>query len=70
MQAQIKVVNKILDFLPVNDLNLYMELGNETGKQGELDESLAWYMKGLRKARELQNQEKISEFSALIITLL
>ncbi len=70
MQAQIKVVNKILDFLPVNDLNLYMKLGNETSKRGELDESLAWYMKGLRKARALQNQEKISEFSALIITLI
>lgn len=70
MQAQIKVVEKILDFLPVNDLNLYMELGDEAGKLGDLDESFAWYMKGLRKARELQNQEKLSEFSALIITLL
>ncbi|MFT6845930.1 MAG: hypothetical protein ACJAUV_002130 [Flavobacteriales bacterium] len=70
MQVQITVVDKALDFLPVNDLNLYMELGHEAGKQGKIDESYAWYMKGLRKARELQNQEKISKFSALIITLL
>lgn len=70
MQAQITVVDKILDFLPVNDLNLYLELGNEADKKGNMDESFAWYMKGLRKARELQNQEKMSEFSALISTLL
>ena len=70
MLAQISVVDKILDSLPINDLNLYMELGHDACKQGEIDESFGWYMKGLRKARENQNQEKISEFSKLIITLL
>ena len=66
MQAQITVVDKII--IPVNDLNQYMVLGHEAGKQGEIDESFTWYMKGLRKARELQNQEKISEFSAFVMS--
>jgi hypothetical protein len=60
------IVDKIT--IPVNDLNQYMVLGHEAGKQGEIDESFTWYMKGLRKARELQNQEKISEFSAFVMT--
>ena len=70
MQSTINPVNQVLEHLPVNDLNLYLELGNKAIKEGEMDESFGWYMKGLRKARELNNAAKISEFSGLIITLL
>lgn len=68
MKAEITTEEMIT--FPINDLNLYIELGHEAGKKGEIEKSYQWYMKGLRKARELHNQEKISEFSSLIITLL
>lgn len=70
MLSTLSPINQVLDFLPVNDLNLYAELGNKAGEEGKMDESLAWYMKGLSKARELNNSTKISEFSGLIFTLL
>ena len=70
MQAQITVADKILEVLPVNDLNLYLEKGDMASRIGEMNESYEWYMKGLRKARKLQNQSMISKFSGLIFTLL
>ena len=63
-------VNQILNALPVNDLNLYKELGDKEIEHGNMDDCIKWYIKGLSKARELKNTEKVSEFSALIYTLL
>lgn len=63
-------VNNILSDLPVNDLKLYAELGNEAGKNGNMEESISWYKKGLEKARQLKDQDKVNEFSRLIFTLL
>jgi hypothetical protein len=62
-----EVVNRILNELPSNDLNLYFELGNLAGAEGRLDDSMKWYIKGLSKARELKNESKVREFSSLII---
>lgn len=59
-----------MNTLPVNDLNLYEEMGNAAIKDGDMEESMSWYMKGLAKARELKNAEKASVFSNLLITLL
>jgi len=64
------VIDTVRGSFPKNDLNLYLKLGHEACKKGKLDDSFRWYMKGLRKSLKLQNQEKISEFSELIITLL
>jgi hypothetical protein len=63
-------VSTILSELPINDLQLYAELGNEAGKKGDLEESVSWYRKGLTKARQLKDSEKEKEFSNLIFTLL
>ena len=70
MQAQITVAEKVFEVLPVNDLDLFLEEGDKASRVGEMDESYEWYMKGLRKARVLQNQSMISKFSGLIFTLL
>lgn len=53
-----------------NDLNYYIEQGNNAGKSGLLNESLSWYAKGLEKAKELRDQKKTNEFSALIFMLM
>ena len=63
-------VEQILPELPVNNLNLYMELGHKAGEQGRIKESIEWYKKGLEKARSLKDQQRIREFSGLIFTLL
>lgn len=61
-----ETVSEYLKDLPVNDLILYIELGNNAGKSGNLEESVDWYMKGLSKARELRNSEYIKKLSALV----
>lgn len=59
-------INTILTDLPVNDLDLYMELGNNAGAKGKIEESIDWYMRGLDKARELKDQKGIRKFSGLL----
>jgi len=62
--------NLDMDNTESNDLNLYIKLGNDAGKNGELNDSLTWYSKGLAKAKELRDQKKTTEFSALIFMLM
>jgi len=66
----VNAVAEIIDTLPINDLNLYEEMGNEAIKRGDVEASMNWYMKGLEKSRELKNAPKAKKFSHLIITLL
>lgn len=59
-----------INSMSVNDLSLYLTMGNEAIKCGDLNESLSWYSKGLAKAKEIKNEVKANEFYHLIITLL
>lgn len=54
----------------MNDLSLYLSMGNEAIKCGKINESLNWYSKGLAKAKEIKNDVKANEFYHLIITLM
>lgn len=54
----------------LEDINLYIEMGNEAIRLGDQEECIRWYIKGLRKAREQKNSIKESELSDLIITLI
>lgn len=63
-------LDTILPELPVNDLKLYAELGNEASKKGDMEACFEWYNKGLQKAKSLQDKERIREYSNLIFTLL
>ena len=63
-------IEAILPELPVNDLTLYAELGNEAIKRGDIEACFEWYKKGLQKAKSLQDNERIREYSNLIFTLL
>lgn len=56
--------------LPVNDLELYIEIGNKAMENGDVSSSLEWYNKGLKKAIQLKDKNKIKQFSGLIVTLL
>lgn len=62
--------NGTLDTIKGNELDLFLERGNSAGKNGQLNESMSWYQKGLSKAKELHDNKKMSEFSALIFMLL
>lgn len=57
----------MLPEMPVNDLNLYFELGNNASANGQLEDSLKWFYKGLTKAKELKDELKEREFSTLIL---
>ncbi|MCH2232093.1 MAG: hypothetical protein MK105_17280 [Crocinitomicaceae bacterium] len=59
-----------INSISVHDLSLYLVMGNEAIKCGDLNESLKWYSKGLSKAKEMKNDVKANEFYHLIITLL
>jgi len=50
-------------------LDQYISLGNEAIKNGEMDECVRWYNKGLAQARALNNNEKVKELSFLLYTL-
>ncbi len=63
-------IHEIMTKLPINDLNLYEEMGNAAIRNGDMEECMKWYMKGLAKARELKNSEKAKKFSHLLVTLL
>ncbi|GAB5418681.1 MAG: hypothetical protein Crog4KO_04380 [Crocinitomicaceae bacterium] len=63
-------VEQILSELPVNNLDLYVELGHKAGEKGKLEEAMSWYEKGLKKARALHDHKKAKEFSGFIFTLL
>ncbi|MBL1278711.1 MAG: hypothetical protein COA33_000430 [Fluviicola sp.] len=52
---------------PKNDLVQLMQLGDEAGKIGLLQESLTWYTKGLAKARDLKNEVMMEKFSSLVM---
>ena len=53
--------------LPEDDLNMYFELGNTASANGQLEDSLKWFYKGLARAKELKNELKEREFSTLIL---
>ncbi|OFZ37928.1 MAG: hypothetical protein A3D92_21715 [Bacteroidetes bacterium RIFCSPHIGHO2_02_FULL_44_7] len=46
------------------------EKGNLAIRSGRFDECLAWYMKGLTRAKELKKTEEAKKFSLLLATLL
>jgi hypothetical protein len=70
MEIQYLAPNAPLDLNPSKAIDSFLELGNNAIKEGKMKESLDWYMKGLDKATEEQNEKKMTEFSGLIFTLL
>jgi len=46
------------------------EKGNLAIRSGRFDECLAWYLKGLTRAKELKQSEEAKKFSLLLATLL
>lgn len=68
--ANMSPVEQILSELSVNNLELYLELGNKAGEKGKLGEAMNWYEEGLKKARALQDHQRAKEFSGYIYTLL
>lgn len=50
----------------IKDPNFFIELGNEAGKVGNLEESVRWYFQGLKLAKELRDSKSIDKISALI----
>ena len=73
VQGKVVIMESTNDFmgsLPINDLNLYVEMGNDAIRKGNIEQCLEWYFRGLKKAKELRNKEKEREISSLIVTLI
>lgn len=52
------------------ELSLMEEKGNIAIENGKLDECLDWYLKGLRRAKELDYRNEIRKFSLLVATII
>jgi hypothetical protein len=52
------------------DLLFYLEMGNLAGQNGNDQEAIDWYVKGLQHAKNLANKPRIQQFSNLILTYL
>ena len=64
---QTKEMNQIR---PIEQLLMYLEMGNLSGRNGNDQEAIDYYIKGLQIARELQDKPRIQQFSNLILTYL
>lgn len=56
----------ILPETRLNDPKVYIDLGNEAGKTGNMEASVKWYMKGLTLAKEIRDTQSSNKLSALI----
>ena len=52
------------------DLLFYLEMGNLAGQNGNDQEAIDWYVKGLQHAKNLADKPRIQQFSNLILTYL
>lgn len=50
-----------------NELSKILLLGDQAGKNGHLEESLNWYMKGLAIAKEIKDEWMTNQFSSLVM---
>jgi hypothetical protein len=53
---------------PMDALLMYLELGNLSGKNGNDQEAIDYYIKGLQIAREIDDRPRIQQLSNLILT--
>jgi hypothetical protein len=53
---------------PMDALLMYLELGNLSGKNGNDQEAIDYYIKGLQIAREIEDRPRIQQLSNLILT--
>ena len=49
-------------------LLMYLELGNISGKNGNDQEAIDYYIRGLQIAREIEDRPRIQQLSNLILT--
>jgi hypothetical protein len=52
------------------DLLFYLEMGNLVGSEGNEQEAIDYYIKGLQIAREIEDKARVQQFSNLILTYL
>ena len=53
-----------------SDLLFYLEMGDLSGEKGNEKEALDFYLKGLQRAKDLQDRARIQQFSNLIYAYL
>ena len=52
------------------DLLFYLEMGTLVGSEGNDQEAIDYYIKGLQIAREIEEKARVQQFSNLILTYL
>ncbi len=70
MEIQTQILKTNLLEITSSDLSFCLEMGEIMNRKGRSEESLQWYIKGLNIARELKVEEKVKEFSNLIVSML
>ncbi len=55
---------------PLFDFEKYKVMGLEALKQGDENEGLSWFSKGLMMAKQSNNQPEVDQFTKLILTFL
>ena len=53
---------------PHNAILMYLELGHLAGMNGNSEEAIDYYIKGLQIAREIQDKPRVQQLSNLILT--
>ena len=64
------LIEKTIKVMPSSNIIDYIKMGDLASKNGDEDESLKWYFKGMGVAREQGNKEKANYISGLIITMM
>jgi hypothetical protein len=52
----------------IHEMINHLELGNVCGENGNIQQAIDHYIKGLQIAREIQDKPRIQQFSNLILT--
>ena len=60
---------RIISYI-LSQINHYIALGNDAIKQGNEDESIKWYRKGLTLAIQVKNKQKEEEIGGLIMSMI
>lgn len=70
MEAQTKNITENRPLHSSTDLLFYLEMGDLVGREGNDQEAIDYYIKGLQIARESEDKPRIQQFSNLILTYL
>lgn len=70
MKNREQILHTTLKGIPVTDLELYLEMGDNARKRGDREESIYWFKNGFVMAKKLQDRSRIQQFTNILSSLL